>query len=91
MARPRKTTVEVICDEFADMTVDQQDGILITLSAIHRQAKRQADRLPRCPGCGGTGNPQRSTGLCDECHEEAEHDEADRLNDSVENRTPPRE
>jgi len=44
MSRPKRTTTDEICDRFADMDVDQQDGLLITLQQIHRQAKRRVGK-----------------------------------------------
>jgi hypothetical protein len=42
MARPKRTVIDEMCDRFADLPVESQDGLLLTLSAIHRQARRAA-------------------------------------------------
>ncbi len=90
MGRPRKTAVDALVDGFADMTVDQQDGILITLAAIHRQAKRIAQRLPPCPRCGGPGGTNPG-GLCGDCHEDVKREDVERNNETGAMRTPVRE
>jgi hypothetical protein len=40
--RRRRNTTEQLCDAFADLPLESQEGILLTLGEIHRQAKRRA-------------------------------------------------
>jgi hypothetical protein len=48
MSRPRKPAIDTLCDIFIELSVEQQDGALVTLAAIHRQAARLAQQMCIC-------------------------------------------
>ena len=56
MGRPRKSTIDEICDQFSDMPLDSQDGLLLTLAQIHRQMRRQSIPAASAPNCAGTAS-----------------------------------
>jgi hypothetical protein len=70
MPRRKQPITETICDAFADLTPAVQDGVLITLQAIHRQALRQAAKPPlqRHVEQLTLGAGAAAPTLCDECN-----------------------
>jgi hypothetical protein len=45
---PRRSTLDAMYDQFADLTCEQQRGVLEILGVIHRQAQRNS-REEKCP------------------------------------------
>jgi hypothetical protein len=42
--RPKKTTSEMMIDAFCDLDLANQEGALVVLQTLHRQAKRAASK-----------------------------------------------
>src|SRR6266581_1659782 len=61
MPRPRRSTKQGFYDVFADFDVEEQAIVLDFLVELHRQARRQADKLART----GTGKSDAVAGAAD--------------------------
>lgn len=46
MPRPRRSRTEQIEDAFADLSIAEQEHMLVDLQKLHRWAKRMQDRTP---------------------------------------------
>ena len=75
MSKPRRTPHQEFYNFFSDMTPEQQDGTLITLGEIHRQAVRQAKRRPPAsePGSQSEGTRKPAQSELEQPHPAAQH------------------